>query len=69
MKGRISIRWKVAQEMFKSAKTNYRGFDREMWVSKVITGIWSIFRQIWNARNLHLRTEIAESHSSTLDKQ
>eukprot|EP00957_Ditylum_brightwellii_P105837 8071251-Ditylum_brightwellii.AAC.1 len=29
MKGRISIQWKVAQEMFKSAMPNYRGFDRE----------------------------------------
>eukprot|EP00957_Ditylum_brightwellii_P079429 6040476-Ditylum_brightwellii.AAC.3 len=69
MKGRISIQWKVAQEMFKSVMPNYRGFDKEMWASKVITGIWSIFRQIWNARNMHLHTEMAESYSSTLDKQ
>eukprot|EP00957_Ditylum_brightwellii_P113242 8635727-Ditylum_brightwellii.AAC.1 len=55
--------------MFKSVKPIYRGFDREMWASKVITGIWPIFRQIWNARNMHLHTEMAESDSSTLDKQ
>eukprot|EP00957_Ditylum_brightwellii_P061158 4640697-Ditylum_brightwellii.AAC.1 len=29
MKGQISIRWKVALDMFKSAMPNYKGFDRE----------------------------------------
>eukprot|EP00957_Ditylum_brightwellii_P167104 12720877-Ditylum_brightwellii.AAC.1 len=43
MKERISIRWKVAQGMFKSAMPNYGGFNRERWTTKVITGIWSIF--------------------------
>eukprot|EP00957_Ditylum_brightwellii_P031494 2388180-Ditylum_brightwellii.AAC.1 len=38
MKGRISIRWKMAQEMFKLALPNCNGYDREMWASKVITG-------------------------------
>eukprot|EP00957_Ditylum_brightwellii_P176107 13409710-Ditylum_brightwellii.AAC.1 len=46
MKGLISIRWKVAQGMFKSALPNCGGFDRDWWATKVITGIWSIFRLI-----------------------
>eukprot|EP00957_Ditylum_brightwellii_P165277 12584156-Ditylum_brightwellii.AAC.1 len=39
MKGRISIRWKMAQEMFKMAIPNCKGYDREMSASKVITGV------------------------------
>eukprot|EP00957_Ditylum_brightwellii_P099258 7560886-Ditylum_brightwellii.AAC.1 len=29
MKGRMSIRWKIAQEMFKLALPNCNGYDRE----------------------------------------
>eukprot|EP00957_Ditylum_brightwellii_P174105 13256337-Ditylum_brightwellii.AAC.1 len=39
MKGRICIRWKVVQGMFKSALPNCGGFDRDRWATKVITGI------------------------------
>ena len=69
MKGRMSICWKMAQELFKLALPNCNGYDREMWASKVITEIWSIFRHIWNAQNAHLHSEMEESHFSTLDKQ
>eukprot|EP00957_Ditylum_brightwellii_P197716 15063254-Ditylum_brightwellii.AAC.1 len=47
----------------------YKNFDRELWSSKVITAIWSIFWHTWNDRNAHLHTEMAEMHSSILDKQ
>jgi hypothetical protein len=69
MKGRMCIRWKMAQEMFKLALPTCNGYDRERWASTVITEIWSIFRHIWNARNAHLHSEMEESHFSTLDKQ
>eukprot|EP00957_Ditylum_brightwellii_P008494 644713-Ditylum_brightwellii.AAC.1 len=39
MKGSISIQWKMAQEMFKLAMPHCNGYDREMWASKVITGV------------------------------
>eukprot|EP00957_Ditylum_brightwellii_P133595 10185808-Ditylum_brightwellii.AAC.1 len=34
MKSRISIRWKMAQEMFKLALPNCNRYDRETWASR-----------------------------------
>eukprot|EP00957_Ditylum_brightwellii_P174089 13255479-Ditylum_brightwellii.AAC.1 len=47
----------------------FKGYDKELWSSKVITTIWSIFRQTWNARNEHLKAEMATTYSSTSDLQ
>eukprot|EP00957_Ditylum_brightwellii_P062168 4717766-Ditylum_brightwellii.AAC.1 len=69
MKGRINIKWKAAQGMFKAAMPTYKNFGRELWSSKVITAIWSIFWLTWNTRNAHLHTEMAEMHLPILDKQ
>eukprot|EP00957_Ditylum_brightwellii_P162075 12339534-Ditylum_brightwellii.AAC.1 len=67
--GHISIKWKVAQGMFKAVMPTDKNFNRDLWSSKVITAVWSIFWHSWNARNAHLHTEMAEMHSSILDKQ
>eukprot|EP00957_Ditylum_brightwellii_P111795 8527073-Ditylum_brightwellii.AAC.1 len=69
IKGCICIKWKFAQYMFKEAMPTFKGYDKELWSSKVITAIWSIFCQIWNAQNAHLHTEMATTYSSTLDLQ
>eukprot|EP00957_Ditylum_brightwellii_P208378 15357110-Ditylum_brightwellii.AAC.1 len=47
----------------------FGGYDKEIWSSKVIIPIWSIFCLIWNARNAYLHTEMATTCSSTLDLQ
>eukprot|EP00957_Ditylum_brightwellii_P087437 6655391-Ditylum_brightwellii.AAC.1 len=44
-------------------------FDKELWVSKDITAIWSIFRLVWNSRNAHLHTEMSSTYGSVLDLQ
>eukprot|EP00957_Ditylum_brightwellii_P140079 10673679-Ditylum_brightwellii.AAC.1 len=46
MKGYINIKWKVAQKTHNDAlptSKKCRDFDKELWSSKVISAIWSIF--------------------------
>eukprot|EP00957_Ditylum_brightwellii_P156899 11941193-Ditylum_brightwellii.AAC.2 len=69
IKVRICIKWKIAQYMFKEAIPTFRGYDKEVWSSKVIIALWNIFCLIWNARNAHLYTEMATTCSSTIDLQ
>eukprot|EP00957_Ditylum_brightwellii_P117911 8993861-Ditylum_brightwellii.AAC.1 len=47
----------------------FRGYDKEVWSSKVITTLWNIFCLIWNAGNAHLHTEMTMTSSSTIDLQ
>eukprot|EP00957_Ditylum_brightwellii_P149696 11399756-Ditylum_brightwellii.AAC.1 len=49
--------------------TKSKDFNKELWSSRAITEIWSTFRQIWNARNAHLHTEMADTYSTILNKQ
>eukprot|EP00957_Ditylum_brightwellii_P175685 13377046-Ditylum_brightwellii.AAC.1 len=44
-------------------------FDSTTWSTKLIKAIWSIFVGIWNARNAHLHTEMAQTTNNILDKQ
>eukprot|EP00957_Ditylum_brightwellii_P008407 636837-Ditylum_brightwellii.AAC.1 len=70
-KGRISVKWKVAQCMHFNALTKSKRknlFDQELWSSKVITGIWSIFRQIGNACNAHLHMEMQVERISNINQ-
>eukprot|EP00957_Ditylum_brightwellii_P177547 13523605-Ditylum_brightwellii.AAC.1 len=72
MKGRISIMWKVAQKMYTDelpVSKKSKDFNKELWSSRVITEIWSIFRQIWNTWNVHLHTEMTDTYSTILNKQ
>eukprot|EP00957_Ditylum_brightwellii_P133181 10154209-Ditylum_brightwellii.AAC.1 len=55
--------------MFKEAMPTFRGYDKEVWSSEVITALWNVFRLTWNARNAHLHTEMATTSSSTIDLQ
>eukprot|EP00957_Ditylum_brightwellii_P085760 6524266-Ditylum_brightwellii.AAC.1 len=46
MKGWISIKWKATQKMYTDAlpaSTNSKEFNKNLWSSRVITEIWSIF--------------------------
>eukprot|EP00957_Ditylum_brightwellii_P004073 309359-Ditylum_brightwellii.AAC.1 len=43
LKGCISIKWKHAQAMYKDTIPTQTRFDKELWASKVISAIWSIF--------------------------
>eukprot|EP00957_Ditylum_brightwellii_P143429 10927313-Ditylum_brightwellii.AAC.1 len=47
----------------------FGGYDKEVWPSKVITALWNVFHLIWNARNVHLHTEMATTSSSMIDLQ
>jgi hypothetical protein len=69
LKGRISIKWKHAQALYTEALPTQNCFNKELWSSKVITAIWSIFRLVWNSRNAHLHTEMLSTYGSVLDLQ
>eukprot|EP00957_Ditylum_brightwellii_P049241 3736509-Ditylum_brightwellii.AAC.1 len=72
MKGWISIKWKAAKKMYMGAlpaSAKSKEFNKNLWSSKVVTEIWSIFQQIWNAQNAHLHTEMVDTYSTLLNKQ
>eukprot|EP00957_Ditylum_brightwellii_P064976 4929142-Ditylum_brightwellii.AAC.1 len=48
---------------------NKPSFDATTWSTKCIKAIWSIFVDIWNARNTHLHTEITDTNKNILDRQ
>eukprot|EP00957_Ditylum_brightwellii_P120587 9198976-Ditylum_brightwellii.AAC.1 len=71
-KGRISVKWKGAQQRYINAlqpSKTAKIFDQEVWSLKGITYIWSIFWQIWNAQNAHLRMEMQEMLASNINQQ
>eukprot|EP00957_Ditylum_brightwellii_P205476 15344053-Ditylum_brightwellii.AAC.2 len=46
IKGQISIKWKAAQKMYTDslpASTKSKEFNKDLWSSRVVTEIWSIF--------------------------
>eukprot|EP00957_Ditylum_brightwellii_P182156 13878302-Ditylum_brightwellii.AAC.1 len=69
IKGLICIKWKLAQYMFKEAMPTFKGYDKEVWSSKVITALWKVFCLIKNARNACLHIEMATMSSSMVDLQ
>ena len=69
LKGRISIKWKHAQALYIEALPTHNCFNKELWSSKVVTAIWSIFRLVWNSRNAHLHTDMMSTYGSVLNLQ
>eukprot|EP00957_Ditylum_brightwellii_P056784 4303627-Ditylum_brightwellii.AAC.1 len=72
MKGPTSIKWKAAQKMYTDtlpASTNSKEFNKDLWSSRVVTEIRSIFQLIWNAQSAHLHKEMTDTHSTFLNEQ
>eukprot|EP00957_Ditylum_brightwellii_P000008 385-Ditylum_brightwellii.AAC.1 len=43
--------------------------DSHKWTTTLIKAIWTIFVDVWNARNEHLHTVMEHTTQSVLDKQ
>eukprot|EP00957_Ditylum_brightwellii_P139705 10647249-Ditylum_brightwellii.AAC.1 len=69
IEGRIAFKWCWAQAQYCRDMPNHSGFNPTTWSTKLIKAIWSIFVNIWNARNAHLHTELAQSSNNILKKQ
>eukprot|EP00957_Ditylum_brightwellii_P175749 13382803-Ditylum_brightwellii.AAC.1 len=69
MKGRTAFKWCWAQAQYCRDMPNHSGLDHATWSTKLIKAIWSVFVNIWNARNAQLHTELAQSLNNILKKQ
>eukprot|EP00957_Ditylum_brightwellii_P131532 10032229-Ditylum_brightwellii.AAC.1 len=58
MKGRISHHWCQAQAEYCRSFPRPKQFDSCTWSIKLIKAIWTIFVDVWNARNAHLHTDM-----------
>eukprot|EP00957_Ditylum_brightwellii_P126254 9625444-Ditylum_brightwellii.AAC.1 len=67
MKGRTVSSWMEAQRQYVLAvdqNHKERDFNQDQWSTQLVMAIWLIFRQIWNARNVHLHMEMTQSEIS-----
>eukprot|EP00957_Ditylum_brightwellii_P122461 9338353-Ditylum_brightwellii.AAC.1 len=69
MKEMIGKEWCQVQAQYCRDMPIKSTFDSTTWSTKLIKAIWSIFINIWNARNAHLHTEMAQTTNNILDKQ
>eukprot|EP00957_Ditylum_brightwellii_P028479 2150610-Ditylum_brightwellii.AAC.1 len=68
MKGRISHHWCKAQAAYCNSFPPPKRFNRQTWSIKLITAIWTIFVDVWNACNAHLHTNMDQQTQNVLDK-
>eukprot|EP00957_Ditylum_brightwellii_P012209 922330-Ditylum_brightwellii.AAC.1 len=61
--------WCLAQAQYCKDMPNTPSFDTTQWSTKCIKATWSIFVDIWNARNAHLHTEMADTNKNILNLQ
>eukprot|EP00957_Ditylum_brightwellii_P130806 9978302-Ditylum_brightwellii.AAC.1 len=69
IKGHAAKHWSWAQKSYKSALPMTKIFDSNQWTTKLVKALWTIFVDIWNARNAYLHTEMEDMRSSVTDKQ
>eukprot|EP00957_Ditylum_brightwellii_P048566 3685499-Ditylum_brightwellii.AAC.1 len=69
MKGRISHHWCKAQAAYCNSFPRPKRHNRQTWASMLIKAIWTIFADVWNARNAHLRANMDHQTQNVLDKQ
>eukprot|EP00957_Ditylum_brightwellii_P161604 12304080-Ditylum_brightwellii.AAC.1 len=69
MKGPISHHWCQAQADYCRSFPRPKRFDSCTWSIKLIQAIWTIFVDVWNACNAHLRTDMDQHTQNVLDKQ
>ena len=69
MKGRVAKHWTQAQGVYCQALPRPLKHDPHRWNIKLIKSIWTIFVDVWNARNAHLHTDMENNTQCVLDKQ
>eukprot|EP00957_Ditylum_brightwellii_P078161 5942441-Ditylum_brightwellii.AAC.1 len=69
MKGRIAKQWCTAQATYCCSFPKPKEFDECQWTTKLIKVIWTIFIDVWNAKNAHLHTDMENQTTSILHKQ
>eukprot|EP00957_Ditylum_brightwellii_P206164 15347098-Ditylum_brightwellii.AAC.1 len=69
MKGRIAKQWCTTQATSCCSFPKPKDFDDRQWTTKLIKAIWTLFIDIWTARNAHLHTDMENQTTNILDNQ
>eukprot|EP00957_Ditylum_brightwellii_P043577 3303316-Ditylum_brightwellii.AAC.1 len=69
IKGRISICWGDAQQIFYNTVHPTGNYSKSQWNGKIITGVWQIFFDVWKACNAHLHGPLDAELPSHLNKR
>eukprot|EP00957_Ditylum_brightwellii_P084018 6386903-Ditylum_brightwellii.AAC.1 len=69
MKGRVAKQWSQAQAEYCRSLPRSKKYDPHRWITTLIKTIWTMFVDVWNARNVHLHTDMENNTKSVLDIQ